>query len=100
MQSKSVTPASVLAGTDATATSITFRNVGPSTAQGVTLNDQFNPTPGDAGYTVTSITASQGTCCVQRGHRPDRLQYRQPHGRAGGNRHRGGAPEVDVVAAR
>ena len=66
VQSKSVTPNPVLAGTDATYV-ITFRNVGPSTAQGVMLNDQFNPTPGDAGYTVVSSTSSQGSCAFNAG---------------------------------
>ena len=61
VQSKTVTPNPVLAGTDATYV-VTFDNNGPSTAQNVTLNDQFNPTPGDSGYTVRSMAASKGTC--------------------------------------
>ena len=66
VQSKTVTPNPVLAGTDATYV-ITFSNSGPSTAQGVTLEDQFNPTPGDAGYTVKSSVASQGSCSFNAG---------------------------------
>jgi uncharacterized repeat protein (TIGR01451 family) len=66
VQSKTVAPNPVLAGTDATYV-ISFRNVGPSTAQNVTIEDQFNPTPGDAGYTVKSAIASQGSCSFNAG---------------------------------
>ncbi|MFL6601576.1 MAG: SdrD B-like domain-containing protein [Steroidobacteraceae bacterium] len=61
VQGKTVTPNPVLAGTDATYV-ITFDNQGPSAAQNVTLTDQFSPTPGDAGYTVRSMTPSKGSC--------------------------------------
>jgi uncharacterized repeat protein (TIGR01451 family) len=61
VQTKTVTPASVEAGVDATYV-ITFRNRGPSTAQNVTLTDQFNPLGGDAGYEVRSVTPSKGAC--------------------------------------
>ncbi|MET0281805.1 MAG: SdrD B-like domain-containing protein, partial [Steroidobacteraceae bacterium] len=61
VQSKSVTPNSLEAGVDATYV-ITFRNRGPSTAQNVTLTDQFNPAGGDAGYEIRSVTASKGNC--------------------------------------
>lgn len=61
VQTKTVTPAAVEAGVDATYV-ITFRNNGPSSAQNVTLTDQFNPAGGDAGYEVRSVTPSKGTC--------------------------------------
>ena len=66
VQAKTVTPNPVRAGVDATYV-ITFSNAGPSTAQNVTLTDQFNPTPGDAGYGIQSITASKGTCSFNAG---------------------------------
>ncbi len=66
VQSKTVAPTTVLAGVDATYV-ITLRNLGPSTASGVTLNDQFNPAIGDAGYTIESMTPSQGTCSFNSG---------------------------------
>lgn len=61
VQTKTVTPATVEAGVNATYV-VTFRNRGPSTAQNVTLTDQFNLAGGDAGYEVLSITPSKGTC--------------------------------------
>lgn len=61
VQAKSVSPGTVEAGVDATYV-ITFANRGPSNAQNVTLVDQFNPAPGDAGYEVRSATASKGSC--------------------------------------
>jgi large repetitive protein len=61
VQTKTVTPASIEAGVDATYV-ITFRNRGPSTAHDVTLTDQFNPGGGDAGYEIRSVTVSKGTC--------------------------------------
>jgi uncharacterized repeat protein (TIGR01451 family) len=66
VQSKTVTPNPVKAGVDATYV-ITLRNVGPSSALGVTLEDQFNPTPGDAGYTIESYTPSAGSCSFNAG---------------------------------
>ncbi len=100
VQSKSVTPGSILAGTDATYV-ITFRNAGPSTAQGVTLNDQFNPDrTGDAGYTVSSIYGEPGFLRVQCRHEPHRLQHRQSHGGSGRDRHRGCASEAGWLRRR
>ncbi|MBM0106000.1 carboxypeptidase regulatory-like domain-containing protein [Steroidobacter sp. S1-65] len=61
VEAKTVTPSAVEAGVNATYV-ITFSNRGPSTAQDVTLTDQFNLPGGDAGYEVISITASKGTC--------------------------------------
>jgi len=66
VQTKTVAPNPVLAGTDATYV-ISFRNVGPSPAQNVVIEDQFSPTPGDAGYTVKSATASKGSCSFNAG---------------------------------
>lgn len=66
VQSKTVTPNPVLAGVDATYV-ITVRNNGPSQALGVVLEDQFNPTPGDTGYSIQSMTASQGSCSFNSG---------------------------------
>lgn len=61
LQAKSVTPSSVRAGVDTTYV-ISFINHGPSIAQNVTVTDEFFPAPGDAGYTIQSITPSKGTC--------------------------------------
>ena len=62
MQSKIVTPSTVKAGVNATYV-ITFRNNGPSAAQGVVVTDAFD-LPMDAdetGFTFISATASKGS---------------------------------------
>jgi uncharacterized repeat protein (TIGR01451 family) len=60
MQNKTVTPASVPAGTDATYV-MTFRNNGPSTAQNVVVADVFS-IPGGQDFTLISATPSEGSC--------------------------------------
>jgi large repetitive protein len=66
LQAKTVSPNPVRAGVDTTYV-ITYGNAGPSSAQNVTLSDQFNPTPGDAGYTIGTLTSSKGTCAFNAG---------------------------------
>ncbi|HWM69579.1 MAG TPA: SdrD B-like domain-containing protein, partial [Steroidobacteraceae bacterium] len=66
LQAKTVSPNPVRAGVDTTYV-ITYGNAGPSSAQTVTLSDQFNPTPGDAGYTIGTLTSSKGTCSFNAG---------------------------------
>ena len=61
VQSKVVTPNPVRAGVNATYT-ITLRNNGPSTAQGVQLTDVFTLPVGDPGFTFIGINPSQGSC--------------------------------------
>jgi uncharacterized repeat protein (TIGR01451 family) len=61
MQTKNVTPATVKAGVNATYV-LTFRNKGPSSADGVTVADVFTVPFGDAGFTLVSVTPSQGSC--------------------------------------
>ncbi|MCW9057901.1 MAG: SpaA isopeptide-forming pilin-related protein [Gammaproteobacteria bacterium] len=58
---KTVTPGSVQAGTNATYV-ITVRNNGPSTSQNVQVSDVFTTPGGDTGYTFISATPTQGSC--------------------------------------
>lgn len=60
MQEISVTPASVVAGTEATFV-VTFRNNGPSNAANVVVTNDFTP-PGGRSFTLISATSTQGTC--------------------------------------
>jgi uncharacterized repeat protein (TIGR01451 family) len=63
MTGKTVTPASVRAGEEATYV-LSFRNNGPSTAGGVTVVDTFAFPPGDTGLTVRSLVSSKaGSAC-------------------------------------
>jgi len=66
LQAKTVSPNPVRAGVDTTYV-ITYGNAGPSSAQNVTLTDQFNPTGGDAGYTIGTLTSSKGSCSFNAG---------------------------------
>lgn len=66
MQTKTVTPASVKAGTNATYL-LTFINNGPSTAANVVVTDVFTLPGGDANFTVISTTPSKGTCTYNAG---------------------------------
>ena len=66
LQAKTVSPNPVRAGVDTTYV-ITYGNAGPSSAQNVTLTDQFNPTGGDAGYTIGTLASSKGTCSFNAG---------------------------------
>jgi uncharacterized repeat protein (TIGR01451 family) len=66
LQAKTVSPNPVRAGVDTTYV-ITYGNAGPSSAQSVTLSDQFNPTGGDAGYTIGTLNSSKGTCSFNAG---------------------------------
>ncbi|HQC29503.1 MAG TPA: hypothetical protein PK342_08970, partial [Methylotenera sp.] len=62
MTAKYASPDVVKAGVD-TSYTISFRNNGPSTAQGVVVTDVFNPAGGgDTGFTVISISPSKGSC--------------------------------------
>ncbi|MFZ1983427.1 MAG: SdrD B-like domain-containing protein [Desulfatitalea sp.] len=61
MQSKLITPDTVRAGVNATYV-MTFRNNGPSSALGVGVTDTFTVPGGDTGFTVISVSASQGVC--------------------------------------
>lgn len=64
MTGKSVTPASVRAGEEATYV-LSFRNNGPSPAAGVTVADTFTFAPGDTGLTVISVASSaSGSSCA------------------------------------
>jgi uncharacterized repeat protein (TIGR01451 family) len=64
MTAKTATPGTVRAGELATYV-LSFRNNGPSTAAGVTINDAFTfPTLADTGLTVGSIASSKaGSSC-------------------------------------
>lgn len=68
MTGKTVTPASVRAGEQATYV-LSYRNNGPSTAANVTLADAFTFAPGDTGLTVVSVTSSKGgsSCTIAAG---------------------------------
>jgi uncharacterized repeat protein (TIGR01451 family) len=68
MTGKSVTPTSVRAGEVATYV-LSYRNNGPSIAQGVTVSDTFNFAGGDSGLTVTQIDSSApgSTCSIAAG---------------------------------
>ncbi|MFN0186266.1 MAG: SdrD B-like domain-containing protein [Aquabacterium sp.] len=68
MTGKSVTPATVRAGENATYV-LSFRNNGPSTAAGVVVSDLFAFAPGDTGLTVISVVSSKpaSTCSVGTG---------------------------------
>lgn len=63
MQSKTVTPGSVKAGVNATYV-LTFRNNGPSSAQGVIVTDEMLSSVAldTAGFTFISATPSTGSC--------------------------------------
>ncbi len=61
--SKSVSPATVQAGTNATYV-ISVRNNGPSSSQNVSVTDVFATAPGDTGYSFISATPSQGSCAA------------------------------------
>ena len=64
MQTKTVTPATVKAGVNATYV-MTYRNNGPSSAQGVEVVDIFTVPGSDAGFTVVSIaTSKSGSSCT------------------------------------
>ena len=60
MQSKTVTPNPVPAGTESTYV-MTFRNNGPSTAQNVVVTDVFS-IPGGGNFTFISANPSEGSC--------------------------------------
>ena len=60
MQSKTVTPNPVSAGTESTYV-MTFRNNGPSRADGVSVTDVFS-VPGGQDFTFISATPSEGSC--------------------------------------
>jgi len=63
MTGKSVTPAAVRAGEQATYV-LSYRNNGPSTAQNVALTDTLSFAPGDSGFTVVSVASSKpGSSC-------------------------------------
>uniref|UniRef100_UPI0013E0CF9A DUF11 domain-containing protein n=1 Tax=Pseudomonas viridiflava TaxID=33069 RepID=UPI0013E0CF9A len=62
MVSKVVTPTTLEAGTNATYT-LTFRNVGPSTAQNVVVKDDFLIGNGAPGFTFISASATGGGTC-------------------------------------
>ncbi len=63
MTGKTVTPAAVRAGEQATYV-LSYRNNGPSPALGVQVSDAFAFAPGDSGFTVVSIVATgSGTTC-------------------------------------
>lgn len=62
MVSKVVTPTTLEAGTNATYT-LTFRNVGPSTAQNVVVKDDFLIGNGAPGFTFISANATGGGTC-------------------------------------
>ncbi len=68
MTGKTVNPASVRAGEEATYV-LSFRNNGPSSAAGVSVTDTFTFAPGDTGATVVSIASSKGgsTCSIGAG---------------------------------
>lgn len=68
MTGKQITPASVRAGQNASYV-LSFRNNGPSTAQGVVVGDSFNFAAGDTGFTVVSIVSSKAgsTCSIVAG---------------------------------
>ena len=67
MTGKTVTPLTVKAGEVGTYV-LSFRNNGPSTAQGVVVTDIFTFPAGDPGFTVTQITPSKGSCAVSGGN--------------------------------
>ncbi|WP_169307302.1 SdrD B-like domain-containing protein [Chitiniphilus eburneus] len=60
--SKTVNPATVKAGVEATYV-ITVRNNGPSAAAGVAASDTFSVPGGDSGFTFVSAVASNGGSC-------------------------------------
>lgn len=63
MQTKNVTPSTVNAGVNATYV-MTYRNNGPSSAQGVVITDAMVVPGGDSGFTVVSIASSKsGSSC-------------------------------------
>ena len=63
MSGKSVSPASVKAGENATYV-LSYRNNGPSPALNVKLTDSFTFAPGDTGMTVVSVASSKaGSNC-------------------------------------
>jgi large repetitive protein len=68
MTGKTVTPLSVRAGEAATYV-LSYRNNGPSPAQGVVVSDLFNFPVGDAGLTVLSIASTKpsSTCSITAG---------------------------------
>ncbi|OYU65533.1 MAG: hypothetical protein CFE45_44185, partial [Burkholderiales bacterium PBB5] len=68
MTGKQITPSTVRAGENASYV-LSFRNTGPSTAQGVVVSDSFTFAPGDTGLTVVSVASSKGgsTCTLAAG---------------------------------
>lgn len=62
IQSKTVTPATVQSGVEATY-SISIKNNGPSTAQNVEVIDIFDLPDGDTGFTFISVNASNSGFC-------------------------------------
>jgi len=68
MTGKTVTPSTVRAGENATYV-LSYRNNGPSAAAGVVLTDTIAFPPGDAGFTVLSVTSSAAgsTCSIAAG---------------------------------
>lgn len=64
MQTKNVTPSTVNAGVNATYV-MTYRNNGPSSAQGVVVTDAIVVPGGDSGFSVVSIASSKsGSSCA------------------------------------
>lgn len=68
MTGKSVTPGSVRAGENVTYV-LSYRNNGPSLAQGVVVTDSFSFGAGDTGFTVVSISSTRAgsTCSLAAG---------------------------------
>ena len=67
MTNKTIEPATTKAGQVGTYV-MSFRNNGPSIAQGVVVTDTFTFPGGDPGFTVTEITPSQGSCTAGVGN--------------------------------
>ncbi len=69
MTGKQITPAAIKAGEQASYV-LSFKNNGPSAAQGVTLDDSFVFAPGDSGFTVVSVRSSKtgSTCSLGAGN--------------------------------
>ena len=67
MTNKTIEPATTKAGQVGIYV-MSFRNNGPSIAQGVVVTDTFTFSGGDPGFTVTEITPSQGSCTAGVGN--------------------------------